>query len=115
MGLCLPAVRQGIRHQPGNLSLRMCCMEVQQKPVKSSEEDWIAKYRAAIDGAPVQTSAYDQCLGMVERSLRMVLASIRQFVHRWSNTQPTRTRAVPLLPGEVIAKEVRTPTRKRNP
>src|SRR5580698_4951366 len=115
MGLCLSAVRQGIRHQPGNLPLWMWFMEVQQKLAKTSEEIWIAKYRAAIDGAPVQISAYDQYLALVEKSLRAVLARIRKFVDQWSRPLLTGPRAVPGSLSQVIAKEVRASTRKRNP
>lgn len=86
-------------------------MSTCQPPTRDIEEDWIVKYRAALNAAPIEQSLATRLRAALTYAWSLALAHTVTVVNKWSHWQSFLTN--PTLQPKLTANErLRIPFRK---
>ncbi|HKH98948.1 MAG TPA: hypothetical protein VJ999_07560 [Candidatus Sulfotelmatobacter sp.] len=85
-------------------------MNIQQAPAGITDEEWIAKYRAAIDAVPIEQSRWVKLRALLDDACRVVFANVTRAINKWKHPMSLR-RAV--LDAKVVSAQPRLSTISR--
>jgi len=86
-------------------------METHRALARQVEEEWIAKYRAALDAAPVLQSRIVKLRAALDRAYNLFVSSLGTILNNLTRKQPLRPAAA-LAPAVKPIRAFPTPTRK---
>lgn len=88
-------------------------MDVHHEQATGIEEEWIAKYRAALQAAPIENSRFAKFRATLARACCIVVASAGRIVDTLSPTQVLRPSAT-RQPGVAAIRTFQTSPRKQS-
>ena len=88
-------------------------MDVHQTQANSTEEEWIAKYRAALQAAPFENSRFARFRAALARARCTAVASAGRIMDTLNPTQPLRPEAT-VQPGVAAIRKFQTSPRKQS-